>query len=111
MQNVVAREFAFRAEGEAPLGSHVSWQGAWSGTITTLAAATILWALALAIIPLAMHPTVGSLRGATIAAWICLMATIIVATLVPETLKTHEEVLGGGMIDPMPLTSDLSTIP
>jgi hypothetical protein len=79
MQNVVAREFAFRAEGEALLGSRVSWQGAWAGTITTLAAATILWALALAIIPLAMHPTVGSLRGATIAAWICLMATIIVA--------------------------------
>jgi hypothetical protein len=79
MQNVVAREFAFGAEGEALLGSRVSWPGAWSGTITTLSVATILWALALAIIPLAMHPTVGSLRGATIAAWICLMATIIVA--------------------------------
>jgi len=80
MQNVVAREFAFRAEGEVSLGSRVSWQGTWAGTITTLAGATILFALSLAIIALAMHPTVGSLRGATIAAWICMMACIVVAS-------------------------------
>jgi hypothetical protein len=82
MQNVVAREFAFRAEGEAPLGSRVSWQGTWAGTITTLAGATILFALAIAIIALGMHPTVGSLRAATIASWICLMGSIIVANFV-----------------------------
>ena len=39
------------------------------------------------------------------------VATVIVATLVPETLKRHDEVLEGGMVDPMPLTSDLSTTP
>ena len=39
------------------------------------------------------------------------VATIIVAILVPETLKTHDEVLEGGVVDPMPLTSDLSTTP
>jgi MFS family permease len=39
------------------------------------------------------------------------VATLVVATLVPETLKKHDEVLEGGMVDPMPLTSDLSTSP
>jgi hypothetical protein len=79
MQNVLTGRGEYALRDEVPLGPRVSWQGAWSGTITTLSAATILWALALAIIPLAMHPTVGSLRGATIAAWICMMASIVVA--------------------------------
>ncbi|HEY2154804.1 MAG TPA: MFS transporter [Isosphaeraceae bacterium] len=39
------------------------------------------------------------------------LATAIVVALVPETLRTHNEVLEGGMVDPMPVTSDLSTIP
>jgi MFS family permease len=39
------------------------------------------------------------------------LATAIVVALVPETLKTHEEILEGGMVDPMPVTSDLSTTP
>jgi hypothetical protein len=79
MQNVLTGREEYALREEVPIGPRVSWQGSWSGTITTLAVATILFALALAIIPLAMHPTVGSLRGATIAAWICLMACIIVA--------------------------------
>ncbi len=36
------------------------------------------------------------------------LATAIVVALVPETLKTHDEILEGGMVDPMPATSDLS---
>jgi hypothetical protein len=39
------------------------------------------------------------------------VATFIVATLVPETSRMHDEVLEGGLVDPMPLTSDLSTTP
>jgi MFS family permease len=39
------------------------------------------------------------------------VATWIVSTLVPETLKVHDEVTGGGMVAPMPVTSDLSTTP
>ena len=39
------------------------------------------------------------------------LATAIVVVLVPETLKTHEETLEGGKVDPMPVTSDLSTTP
>jgi hypothetical protein len=61
-----------------PIEPRVSWQAGWSGTITSLSVATILWALALAIIPLAMHPTERSLRGAAIAAWICLMLAVVV---------------------------------
>ena len=37
------------------------------------------------------------------------VATLIVVALVPETLKTHDELSEGGMVDPMPVTSDLST--
>jgi MFS family permease len=37
------------------------------------------------------------------------LATAIVGALVPETLKTHDEIPEGGMVDPMPTTSDLST--
>ncbi len=37
------------------------------------------------------------------------VATAIVVALVPETLKKHDEILGGGMVAPMPTTSDLST--
>jgi MFS family permease len=39
------------------------------------------------------------------------LATAIVVILVPETLKTHDEVTEGGEVDPMPRTSDLSTTP
>jgi MFS family permease len=39
------------------------------------------------------------------------VATALVAALVPETLKTHDEMIDGGMVDPLPLTSDLSTTP
>lgn len=81
MQNVVEGrgEYARREEEMVPpFGSHVSWKATWSGTITALALTTIMWALALAIIALAMTPTATSLRGAAIAAWICLIATIIV---------------------------------
>ena len=55
--------------------------------------------------PLGYAGLFGALAGVGV------VATIIVATLVPETLKTHDEVLEGGMVDPMPLTSDLSTTP
>lgn len=79
MQNVITGrgEYAVREEPVVPIETRVSWQGAWAGTITALSVATILWALALAIIALAMHPTAGSLRGATIAAWICMICTIV----------------------------------
>ena len=80
MQNVMSGREEYALREEVPIGPRVSWQGEWAGTITTLAGATILFALALAIIALAMHPTVGSLRGATIAAWICMMACIVVAS-------------------------------
>jgi MFS family permease len=39
------------------------------------------------------------------------LATAIVVALVPETLKRHNELLEGGMVDPMPTTSDLATTP
>jgi hypothetical protein len=65
-------------ETEVPVGTRVSWQAGWAGTITALAMATILWALALAIIALTMHPTGTALRGAAIASWICLICTIVV---------------------------------
>jgi hypothetical protein len=82
MQNVVSGrgEYVLREEAP-PLGARVSWQAGWAGTITALSIATILWGLALAIIALAMHPTVGSLRGATIAAWICLMVAVVAGSL------------------------------
>jgi hypothetical protein len=87
MQDVVPgrREHAVREgreEMEVPLGSRVSWQAGWAGTITALSVATILWALALAIIALTMHPTGTALRGAAIAAWICLICTIVVGNFV-----------------------------
>jgi MFS family permease len=37
------------------------------------------------------------------------LATAIVVAFVPETLKTHDELGEGGMVAPMPVTSDLST--
>jgi MFS family permease len=37
------------------------------------------------------------------------LATGIVIFLVPETLKRHDETLENSMVDPMPVTSDLST--
>ncbi len=81
MQNVATGRGEYaggEVEKEVPFGARVSWQANWSGTITALSITTILWALALAIISLTMHPTAGSLRGAAIAAWICLICTIIV---------------------------------
>jgi hypothetical protein len=36
------------------------------------------------------------------------LATVIVVTFVPETLKTHDEIVEGGLVDPMPTMSDLS---
>lgn len=39
------------------------------------------------------------------------VATVIVATLVPETLRKHDEIDASGSVEPMPLTSDLSTTP
>jgi hypothetical protein len=82
MQHVATelREYTGRNDTEAPFGSRVSWRATWSGTITSLSVATLLWALALAIVALAMHPTAGSLRGAAIAGWICLMACIVVGS-------------------------------
>ncbi len=37
------------------------------------------------------------------------VATAIVVAFVPETLKTHRETNEGGLVEPMPVTSDLST--
>jgi MFS family permease len=37
------------------------------------------------------------------------LATGIVIVLVPETLKRHDEILETGIVDPMPITSNLST--
>lgn len=39
------------------------------------------------------------------------IATAIVVALVPETLKKHEGLPDGGRVEPMPVTSDLSTTP
>jgi MFS family permease len=39
------------------------------------------------------------------------LATAIVVFLVPETLATHEELIGGRIVEPMAATSDLSTVP
>jgi len=39
------------------------------------------------------------------------VATMIVSIFVPETLRTHDERVEGRTVDPMPLTSDLSTTP
>ena len=39
------------------------------------------------------------------------VATLIVVTLVPETLRKHDEIGEDGSVDPMPVTSDLSTTP
>jgi hypothetical protein len=85
MQDVVRdprAPFAPTIAAEARAGSRVSWGAVLSGTVTMLAIAVILWALALAIVSLVMHPTAASLKGAAIALWVCAMATTLVGALV-----------------------------
>jgi MFS family permease len=51
-------------------------------------------------------------RGLFLAlAGVGVLATAIVAAFVPETLKSHDELGEDGSVDPMPVTSDLSTTP
>jgi hypothetical protein len=80
MQNVLTGREEYALREEVPVGARVSWQAGWAGTLTSLSLATLLWALALAIIPLTMRPTAGSLRGAAIAGWICLMLAVVIAS-------------------------------
>jgi hypothetical protein len=62
-----------RTFAEPLCGLCVSWGAVLSGTVALLAVALIVWALALAIVSLAAHPTAGSLRGSALALWICAM--------------------------------------
>jgi hypothetical protein len=59
-------------------GLRVSWAAVLSGAVALLAVTLIVWALALAIVSLAAHPTGGSLKGAAIALWIgAMVATLL----------------------------------
>lgn len=56
----------------------VSWGAILAGAVTVLAVSLLLWALALAVIFSVTTPTVASIRGSVVAAWI----TAIVTTLI-----------------------------
>jgi hypothetical protein len=64
------------------IGPRVSWAAVLSGAVALLAVALIVWALALAIVSLAVHPTAGSLKGAALALWIAAMAATAVGGFV-----------------------------
>jgi hypothetical protein len=71
-----------RTFAEPLCGLCVSWGAVFCGTVALLAVALILWALALAIVSLAAHPTAASLRGSAIALWICAMIATVVGSFV-----------------------------
>ncbi len=56
----------------------VSWGAILAGAVTVLAVSLLLWAVSLAIILSATTPTVASIKGSVVAAWI----TAIVTTLI-----------------------------
>jgi hypothetical protein len=76
------------------IGARVSWTAVLSGAVALLAVALIVWALALAIVSLAAHPTAGSLKGAALALWIAAM----VATLVGGFVGGWFASIGAGAI-------------
>lgn len=84
MQAVVSesREPFGRTYAEPLSGLRISWGSVLAGTVAFLATALILWALALAIVALATHPTAGSLEGSFIALWICAICTTLVGAFV-----------------------------
>lgn len=67
----------------------VSWGAILAGAISALSVALLLWMLALAIIWTAMKPTVGSLEGSTMAAWISAMVCTIVGAFVGGTVAGY----------------------
>jgi hypothetical protein len=84
MQEVVrdTRESFGHTYAEPLSGLRVSWGSVLAGAVTTLAVSLILWALAVAIISLATHPDVGSLRGSAVALWVCAMGTTLIGAFV-----------------------------
>jgi hypothetical protein len=63
-------------------GLRVSWGSVLAGTVTTVAVSIILFALALAIVSLAAHPTAASFRGSIAILWICGMFTTLVGAFI-----------------------------
>jgi hypothetical protein len=64
------------------IASPVSWGAVLSGAVALLAVALFVWALGLAIVSLAAHPTGGSLKGAAVALWISAMVATLVGGFV-----------------------------
>lgn len=84
MQAVVSesQEPFGRTYAEPLSGLRISWGSVLAGTVAMLATALILWALALAIVALATHPTAASFKGSIIALWICAICTTLVGAVV-----------------------------
>ncbi|HEY6459064.1 MAG TPA: hypothetical protein VIY73_02905 [Polyangiaceae bacterium] len=84
MQEVIREypETTGRTYAQPLSGLRVSWGSVLAGTVTTVAVSLILWALALAIVAIAAHPTGASLKGSMTALWVCAMATTIVGGFV-----------------------------
>jgi hypothetical protein len=77
MQEVVTTERTVIGYAQPLSRLQVSWGSILAGAITTLAVAFILWMLSMAIIWTAMEPTIASVRGGLLAAWITGMVSVI----------------------------------
>lgn len=84
MQDVASgRGEAFGRTYAEPLsGLRISWGSVLAGTVAMLAVSLILWALALALVSLATHPTGASMKGSVVALWICAIATTLIGAIV-----------------------------
>jgi hypothetical protein len=84
MQAVVSesREPVGPTYAEPLSGLCISWGAVLAGTVAMLATALLLWALALAIVALATHPSAASFKASFIALWICAIGTTLVGALV-----------------------------
>ena len=71
-----------RTYAEPLAGLRVSWGSILAGTLALLATATILWALAVAIILTATNATASSIAGSLVALWITAMVTTLVGGFV-----------------------------
>jgi hypothetical protein len=63
-------------------GMRVSWSAVVAGAVAMLGTALLLWALALGIVAAATGPSEASLRGGTVALWVCAMVAVLVGSVV-----------------------------
>ncbi len=81
--DVLEERIPARATYAEPLsGLRVSWGSVMAGTAAFLAISLLLWSLAFAIVMLATHATLASLKGSAIALWICGVGTTIIGASV-----------------------------